>query len=132
MNNARPHRQTGFTLVEVMIVVAIIAMLAAIGTNSVYRARKRSQATKILDDLRLLDGALDLWALEKNKSTGDVAQFSDIRPYLKEMNKLSVTGKDLFEQDYGPFTVDITPKVAPLTFNTLSDVAPASFWSPFK
>ena len=49
MNGRTAGTNKAFTLVEVMIVVAIIAMLAAIGTNSVYRARKRSQATKILE-----------------------------------------------------------------------------------
>jgi prepilin-type N-terminal cleavage/methylation domain-containing protein len=80
MKNFRAHRRSGFTLVEIMIVVAIIAMLSAIATNNVLRARKRTQASKTLDDLRQLDGALDQWALEKNKSAGDVAQFSDVQP----------------------------------------------------
>ena len=126
------HHRGGFTLVEIMIVVAIIALLAAIMTNNVLRARKRTQASKILDDLRTLDGALDQWALEKSKKAGDVAEFSDLQPYLKTMNKLTLTGYDLFGQNYGPFSVDTGPKVADFTFNALSDVAPAEFWSPFK
>ena len=120
-----------FTLVEIMIVVAIIAMLASIFMHNVIRARKRAQACKVLDDLRTLDGALDLWALEKSKSTGDVAFFSDIQPYLKTQNKLNLTGYDVFGQPYGPFSVDTPPKVADFTFAALSDVAPAEFWSPF-
>ena len=132
MKTFRPHRRAGFTLVEIMIVVAIIAMLSAIATNNVLRARKRTQASKTLDDLRSLDGALDQWAMEKNKSAGDSAQFSDVQPYLKTMNKMAVSGQDLFGQNYGPFTVDTGPKVSTVTFNALSDVAPASFWSPYK
>ena len=122
----------GFTLIEIMIVVAIIALLAAIMSTNLIRARKRTQASRILDDLRTLDGALDLWALEKSKAVGDVAVFSDLQPYLKTMNKLNLTGYDLFGQNYGPFSVDTGPRVANLTFNALSDVAPAEFWSPFK
>jgi hypothetical protein len=48
------------------------------------------------------------------------------------MNKMALSGKDLFGQNYGPFTVDTGPKVSTTTFNALSDVAPATFWSPYK
>jgi prepilin-type N-terminal cleavage/methylation domain-containing protein len=120
-----------FTLVEMMIVVAIIAMLSAIATSNVLRARKRAQAAKILDDLRTLDGALDQWALEHNKKAGDVAEFADLSPYLKQQNKLNLTGSDIFGQAYGPYAVDVGPKVSPFTFASLSDVAPEEFWSPF-
>lgn len=115
-----------------MIVVSIIAMLSAVAVNNVLRARKRTQAAKILDDLRVIDGALDQWALENNKKAGDTAQFSDVQSFLKTMNKLSLSGLDVFGQPYGPFTVDVVPKVSNFTFNALSDVAPAEFWSPFK
>ena len=47
----------GFTLVEIMIVVAIIALLAAIAVPGFLRARKRSQAVRVLEDLRLIDHA---------------------------------------------------------------------------
>ena len=59
----------GFTLVEIMIVVAIIALLAAIAVPNFLRARKRSQATRILEDLRMIDGAMDQYAIESNKET---------------------------------------------------------------
>ena len=58
----------GFTLVEIMIVVAIIALLAAIAVPNFLRARKRSQATATLETLRMIDGAKDQYALENNKS----------------------------------------------------------------
>ena len=56
----------GFTLVEIMIVVAIIALLAAIAVPNFLRARKRSQATRILEDLRQIDSAIDQYAIEEN------------------------------------------------------------------
>lgn len=132
MHIHQARRRGAFTLVEVMIVVAIIALLAAILSSNVLRARKRAHASKILDDLRTLDGALDQWALETNKKAGDIAEFSDLQPYLKQANKLNLTGRDLFGQPYGPFSVDTGPKVAAFTFEALSDVAPAEFWSPFN
>src|SRR6187397_971710 len=74
----------GFTLVEIMIVVAIVALLAAIAVPNFLRARKRAQATRIMDDLRLIDGALDLYAVEHHKSTGEDANWTDLQPYLKK------------------------------------------------
>ena len=131
MQTSRKYTVRAFTLVEIMIVVAIIALLASIFTSNVLRARKRAQATKVLDDLRVLDGALDLWALETNRKAGDIAQFSDLQPYLKQQNKLNLTGTDVFGQPYGPYSVDVGPKVAEFTFTALSDVAPPEFWSPY-
>ena len=43
-----------------------------------------------------------------------------------------LTGNDMFNNAYGPFTVDSVPKVPTSTFNNLSDVAPAAFWSPYN
>src|SRR5450755_1888216 len=74
----------GFTLVEIMIVVAIIAMLAAIAVPNFLRARKRSQATRIISDLRVIDAALCQYAIEFNKSTGDVVSWPAIQLYLKD------------------------------------------------
>src|ERR1035437_9617998 len=72
MLNKLNKRKSGFTLVEIMIVVAIIALLAAIAVPGFLRARKRSQASKVLNDLRLIDSAVDQYAIETNKKTGDV------------------------------------------------------------
>lgn len=72
-----------FTLVEIMIVVAIIALLAAIAVPGFLRARKRSQASRVLNDLRLIDNACDMYAIETNKKTGDPVAVSDWTNYLK-------------------------------------------------
>ena len=122
----------GFTLVEIMIVVAIIALLASIAVPNFLRARKRSQATSILEDLRLLDSASDEYAIEMNKASGMHPNFNDLKSYLKTGSLLYNTGKDLFGNSFGPFTVDSIPKVPTSSFNALSDVADASFWSPYK
>src|SRR5476651_2444531 len=101
----------GFTLVEIMIVVAIIALLAAIAVPNFLRARKRSQATRILEDLRMLDSAMDQYAIETNKATGMHPGFADLKNYIKTGTALYNTGADLFGASYGPFTVDTVPKV---------------------
>ncbi|MEP6937834.1 MAG: prepilin-type N-terminal cleavage/methylation domain-containing protein [Chthoniobacterales bacterium] len=124
-------RSAGFTLVEIMIVVAIIALLAAIAVPGFLRARKRSQASKIINDLRLIDAAVDQYAIETGKKTGDAAAVADWTNYVKKDTKLYATGQDLFGNDYGPQVVDSVPKTAPGTFNALSDVADAAFFSPY-
>jgi type II secretory pathway pseudopilin PulG len=115
-----------------MIVVAIIALLAAIAVPNFLRARKRSQATRVLEDLRMLDGACDQYAIETNKTSGLNPTFADLKNYLKTGSTLYSTGTDIFGVSYGPFTVDSIPKVSTSTFNALSDVADATFWSPYK
>ncbi len=116
---------------EIMIVVAIIALLAAIAVPNFLRARKRSQASKILEDLRQIDGATDEYAMDNNKTGGMNPTFNDLKAYLKAGTTLYNTGQDLFGDSYGPFTVDSVVGVPSAAFNALSDVAPVGFWSPY-
>src|SRR3954466_6104013 len=125
------QKRAGFTLVEIMIVVAIIALLAAIAVPSFLRSRKRSQASKILNDLRMIDAAIDQYAIENGKKTGDPVGVTDWTNYVKKDSTLFVTGKDLFGNDYGAQSVDSLPKVSATSYNSLSDVADVAFWSPF-
>ena len=125
------RNRAGFTLVEIMIVVAIIALLAAIAVPGFLRARKRAQASKILNDLRLIDSAVDQYAIETARSTGSAVSVSDWTNYLKKDTTLYATGKDLFGNTYGDQVVDSLPKVPANAWATLSDVADATFWSPY-
>ncbi len=131
MLNKLNKRRGGFTLVEIMIVVAIIALLAAIAVPGFLRARKRSQASRILNDLRLIDSAVDQYAIETNKSSGSTVAVADWTAYLKSGTALYNTGADLFGNAYNAQTVDALPKVPAGAFATLSDVAPTAFWSPY-
>jgi prepilin-type N-terminal cleavage/methylation domain-containing protein len=126
------YRRFGFTLVEIMIVAAVIALLAAICVPGFLRARKRTQATRVLEDLRLLDHAIDQYAVETNKSAGMTPIFTDLKVYVKVNARLYNTGRDIFNRRYGPFTVDSYPRVPTRTYNALSDVADTDFWSPFN
>jgi prepilin-type N-terminal cleavage/methylation domain-containing protein len=124
-------KRAGFTLVEIMIVVAIIAMLAAIAVPGFLRARKRSQASKIINDLRLVDAAVDQYAIERGKKTDDPVLIADWTAYVKKDTNLYTTGNDLLGNAFGDQTVDMIPKVPQASYDVLSDVADAAFWSPY-
>lgn len=132
LNQLSSKRRGGFTLVEIMIVVAIIALLAAIAVPGFLRARKRSQASKVLNDLRMIDAAVDQYAIEKTKTGGAPVAVADWINYVKKDTQLYATGADLFGHDYGAQTVDSLPKVPQTTYDALSDVADTSFWSPYN
>jgi type II secretory pathway pseudopilin PulG len=125
-------KRGGFTLVEIMSVVASIALLAAIAVPGFLRARKRSQASKIINDLRMIDSAMDQYAIETSKKSGDPIAVSDWTNYVKKDTVLYATGQDLFGNDYGIQTVDSHPVVPPTAKSNLSDVTDDTFWSPFN
>ena len=76
-------RKGGFTLVEIMIVVAIIGLLAAIAVPNFVRARSKAQQNACINNLRQLDGAKAQWALENKKVDSDAITTTDVSPYLK-------------------------------------------------
>src|ERR1051326_1324997 len=93
-------KRSGFTLVEIMIVVAIIALLAAIAVPGFLRARKRSQASRILNDLRMIDSAIDQYAIETNRTSGAAVAVADWTNYLKKGSLLYNSGTSLLGSSY--------------------------------
>ena len=78
----KTNGKSGFTLVEIMIVVAIIGLLAAIAIPNFVRAREASQTNACINNLRQIDGAKQQWALETGAATGANCDAGDITPYL--------------------------------------------------
>src|SRR5438552_6646642 len=131
MNTSAAKSHKGFTLVEIMIVVAIIALLAAIAVPGFLRARKRSQAGRILNDLRMIDSAVDQYAIETSRKTGDVVAVADWTNYVKKNSLLYNNANSILGTPYGAQTVDTIPQVPATDLAVLSDVAGTGFWSPY-
>ena len=88
MKTSKAPLLAGFTLVEIMIVVAIIGVLAAIGIPSFLHARTQSQATACINNLRQIETAVQQVAIEKGLHVGDDVSYpNDITPYIK-LNKV--------------------------------------------
>ena len=75
--------RSAFTLVEIMIVVAIIGLLAAIAIPNFVKARGTAQKNACINNLRQIDGAKEQWALENKKSSGSTTVDTEVQTYIK-------------------------------------------------
>ncbi|MDZ4198995.1 MAG: prepilin-type N-terminal cleavage/methylation domain-containing protein [Kiritimatiellia bacterium] len=73
----------GFTLVEIMIVVLIIGLLAAIAIPSFTRARSRARANTCINNLRLIDSAKEQFAMETNLNAGAAVTAVQVAPFIR-------------------------------------------------
>jgi len=83
MINRIRNDRSAFTLVEIMIVVAIIGLLAALAVPGFVKARKQSQGRRIMNDCRQQDAAIDQWALETGMTDGATINTTLAQSYLK-------------------------------------------------
>ena len=101
-------RKGGFTLVEIMIVVAIIGMLATIAIPNFAKARQSSYKTACISNLQRIDGAIQQWALDLKKDAGQPVTYNDIKSYLKN-DVICPAGGTSFDDSYTITTVDVNP-----------------------
>jgi prepilin-type N-terminal cleavage/methylation domain-containing protein len=99
--NIHIHRRGGFTLVEIMIVVAIIGLLSSMAIPSFVRARAESREKTCINALRQIDGAKDVYALESGSSSGAACDMATIEGYLKQVPQCPVNDVDYLVNDIG-------------------------------
>jgi prepilin-type N-terminal cleavage/methylation domain-containing protein len=126
MINKIHKNQAAFTLVEIMIVVAIIGLLAALAVPGFVKARKQSQGRRIINDARQMDAAIDQWALETGQTDGATINTTGAQTYLKTAWRTA----DILGAQY-QFTVVGTTQVAvnSTTKNALANVG--IDWGPY-
>jgi prepilin-type N-terminal cleavage/methylation domain-containing protein len=114
------YGQQAFTLVEIMIVLAIIGLLAALAVPSFIKNRKQSQGRRIVNDVRQIDAAINAWALEVNASDGTAVNLAQAAQYTKSG---SINTVDLLGNPYLIGTVgDTQMAVAAATKSALGGV----------
>jgi prepilin-type N-terminal cleavage/methylation domain-containing protein len=101
-------RRSGFTLVEIMIVVAIIGLLASIAIPNYVQSRKEAQKHGCINNLQQIEGAIQRWSLEMKRDEGQPVTYSDIRGYLQR-SVVCPAGGISFEDSYTITTVEAPP-----------------------
>ena len=85
--------RSGYTLVEIMIVVALIGLLVAICIPSFMKSRETSQLNSVINNLRIVESAKDQWALQNRKGTGDLPDWPGLSDYIKGGTVKQVTSE---------------------------------------
>ncbi len=98
--NQRNTSQSAFTMVEIMIVVLLIGLLASIALPNFIRSRTTAQTNVCINNLRIIDYAIQQWALDEKRAENSMVQFTDISAYLKR-SVICPAGGASFADSYG-------------------------------
>jgi prepilin-type N-terminal cleavage/methylation domain-containing protein len=127
--------KAGFTLVEIMIVVAILALLTSIALPNFLRAKKRAQAVMVLEEVQQIEKAKQLYATENSLQGSASMLWSDIKKHIKPGTRLAnlPLPTDLMNNSIALGVVDVTAKVSDTTRDEFAAVLidPAAFWGSY-
>ena len=103
------RRRKGFTLVEIMIVVAIIGLLAAIAIPAFMKARNSARRNACINNLRQIDGAKDTYVLEYGGDVGDTLAWGNVALYVKDItNKCYCPGASGVDRSFSnSYTISV-------------------------
>lgn len=102
------NAQRGFTLLEIMIVVSVIGLLAAIAIPNMIRARSTSQKNTCINNLRQINAAMQQWAIDMKKAPSSPVTAADVLPYMKS-SVVCPAGGTTFADSYTLATVADDP-----------------------
>jgi prepilin-type N-terminal cleavage/methylation domain-containing protein len=118
-------KTNGFTLVEIMIVIAIIGLLAGIALPAFWRARTNANASTCVEQLHQIEQATQDWALECKKGDNSAVEYDDIRPFLKG-KVICPAGGTSFGDSYQITTVGEHPQCRIITSGEHPHVLPGT------
>jgi type IV pilus assembly protein PilA len=119
--------RAGFTLLELMLIVATIGLLAALAVPAFVKVRKQSQGRRVVNDARQLDAAIEQWAVERNRMDGDPVNTTEAAIYLRSQTWID---NDVLNNPYVINNVGTNQiQVSPVSKSALSSVAVD--WGPY-
>lgn len=104
-------RGQAFTLVEIMIIVALIGLLAALAVPAFIKVRKQSQGKRIVNDARVIDAAINAWAMETGQSDGNDVDLTVAAQYVKSgaISNTDILGNPWVISKVGTNQIQISP-----------------------